>query len=74
MRKAGTEKMKRADLEDSSRTKTKKVTKKPEVVAEEAPITDAPMEPIDDDMTLQDLANGSVLEPVNDEPDAMRDL
>ena len=53
MREAGTEKMKRADLEDASRTQfhSKKALKKREVAKEgNVPKPYAPMEPIDDAM------------------------
>ena len=50
MREAGTEKLKRADLEDANRTRIqpKKILKKREDITEDTPAVDAPMEPLDD--------------------------
>ena len=71
MREAGVEKMKRADMEDSTRTLTKKPKKKDEGIVDEpriqeSQVDDAPMEPIDDTAQTQDA-------PVINESDDMLD-
>ena len=73
MREAGTEKLKRADLEDANRTRIqpKKIPQKRGEITEDNPAVDAPMEPLDDTMIGED-SDAPVLEPMN-EPDDMID-
>jgi hypothetical protein len=73
MREAGTEKLKRAELEDVHRTRIqpKKILKKREEIIEEVPAVDTPMEPLDDTIIGED-SDATVLEPMN-EPDDMLD-
>ena len=68
MREAGVEKLQRADLEDSTRTKTQSKRSKRKV-EEPSEVVDAPMEPLDDPI----IPEVSTERPNDDEPDAMRD-
>ena len=70
MREAGTEKLKRADLEDAHRTRIhpKKILKKRGEIIEYTPTVYAPMEPLDDTMIAED-SDAPVLEPMNERDD-----